>query len=136
MTDSIASTPVRCATPIALLELPGAIVPKARPRVTKSGTAYSPRGYYQWKQTAIAILSQQWGDRPVIEGPVEVVITLSGRHRRSGDSDNIAGSILDAAVQAKVLRNDNLVVIPKLSIELQHHVRGYPISTILIKPIE
>ena len=135
MTDSIAPKTVRCATPIALLELPGAIVPKARPRFSKCGRAYTHRGYYQWKQMAIGILSQQWGDRPVIEGPVEVVITLSGRHRRSGDNDNIAGSILDAAVQGGILQNDNLVVIPKLSIEL-HYSQRPPAATILIKPIE
>ena len=135
MTDSIASNPVRCATPIALLELPGAIVPKARPRFSQNGRAYTHRGYYQWKQMASGILGQQWGDRPTLEGPVEVVITLSGRHRRSGDSDNIAGSILDAAVQAGILKNDNLVVIPKLSIEL-HYSQRPPAATILIKAIE
>jgi len=136
MSDSIASSPVRCDSPIALLELAGPIVPKARPRVTKSGTAYSPRGYQQWKQSAIFHLRQQWGDRPALGGPVEVAITLAGQHRRAGDSDNVAGSLLDAIVQAGILRNDNLVVIPKLSIELHYHQRNYPVATILIKPIE
>jgi len=135
MTDSIAPKNVRCDSPIALLELAGPIVPKARPRFSKCGRAYTHRGYYQWKQMAIGILSQQWGDRPALGGPVEVVITLSGRHRRSGDNDNIAGSILDAVVQGGILQNDNLVVIPKLSIEL-HYSQRPPAATILIKSIE
>jgi Holliday junction resolvase RusA-like endonuclease len=134
MTHSIASSPVRCATPV-ILELFGPIVPKARPRFGRNGHAYSAPRYNVWKLGAIGHLRSQWGDRPPIDYPVEVAIVLTGRHQRGGDSDNIAGSLLDAMTQAGVLRSDNLIHVPKLSIEIQHHRKKAPIATIQLTKI-
>jgi Holliday junction resolvase RusA-like endonuclease len=134
MTDSIASSPVLCATPV-ILELFGPIVPKARPRFGRNGHAYSHTGYRTWKLGAIGCLRSQWGDRPPIDYPVEVAIVLAGRHRRGGDADNIAGAVLDSLVQGEVLKSDNLVHIPKLSIEIQHNLKKAPIATIALTKI-
>jgi Holliday junction resolvase RusA-like endonuclease len=134
MTELIAPHPVRCASPIAL-ELFGPIVPKARPRFGRNGHAFTPGGYRTWKLTAIDQLHRQWGDSPILDTPVEVAIILAGRHQRGGDSDNIAGAILDALVQAKILKSDNLIQIPKLSIELQYHTKKAPVATVFLTKI-
>jgi Holliday junction resolvase RusA-like endonuclease len=98
------------------LILDGQIVPKARPRVTVNG-AYMPPKYRQWKQGAILDLSQQHqGHKLTAVRSIDIVMT--GKHSRRGDLDNISGSILDALVQSGVLVNDNLTVVPRLSIEL------------------
>ena len=48
----------------------------------------------------------------------EVTISLTGKHNRQGDADNVAGSILDALVQARVLVDDNMKRVPSLTIAL------------------
>lgn len=112
------------------LLLVGGIVPKARPRLTHSGRAYLPDAYRQWKAGSIDHLKSQYqGDRLLRVRSIS--IELHGKHSRRGDSDNIAGSILDALVQAEILAGDNLVVVPKLSIEL-HHSKVSPTANIVI----
>lgn len=116
-----------------ILTLEGAIVPKARPRVTRTGHAFMPSAYREWKVAAIASLTAQWGDRPQVSGPVIVVIALKGKHRRSGDADNTAGAILDAMVQAGILSGDNLKAVPTLTVSLSHGPT-FPTATIDIAP--
>lgn len=109
-------------------QLMGDIVPKTRPRVS-FGRAYMPQNYRDWKNGAIADLCQQYQGESLtsLSG---VLIALTGKHSRRGDLDNIAGSVLDALVQAGILANDNLVVVPKLSIELQYNKKQPPSTTI------
>lgn len=137
MTESIARFPVRCAstTKILLLELAGPITPKARPRFGRNGHAYTANGYRSWKAGAIAQLTRAWGDRPPVEGAVAVDIKLTGKHLRGGDSDNIAGAILDAMVQAGILKSDNLIHLPELSIALNYNPKKEPMATIQITEI-
>lgn len=94
--------------------LEGEIVPKARPRFNGS-TVSLPVRYRHWKDAAICSLSMQWHGVIPLES-TSVKIVLKGKHHRGSDIDNIAGSVLDALVQAKVLRNDNLAVVKELSI--------------------
>ncbi len=111
----------------------GAVVPKARPRVTKHGT-YFPKRYQTWRQLAeteiLACLSST--DRAAL--PIqraEVQITLKGKHR--GDGDNLAGSCLDALVAAGVLLDDRISCVPRLVIEHQPEgERGALVEVILI----
>ena len=98
--------------------LEGSIVPKARPRLGK-GRGYLPANYRQWREGAqVQLLSQPRPDTP-LEG-VAITITLTGKHSRRGDSDNISGSILDALVSAGILREDNLKCVPSLSLTLTY----------------
>jgi Holliday junction resolvase RusA-like endonuclease len=99
------------------LKLTGQIIPKARPRLGSNG-AYSPENYRNWKDWAIIELCQQYRQKKRIELVDHIGIILHGKHSRRGDSDNIAGSILDALVQAEILKGDNLIVVPSLSIQL------------------
>lgn len=98
--------------------LEGSIVPKARPRLG-NGRGYLPANYRQWKKGAqVQLLSQPRPDKPMED--VAITITLSGKHSRRGDSDNISGSILDALVTAGIIRDDNLKCVPSLSLSLSY----------------
>ena len=108
------------------------IVPKARPRSGKNRSHYLPENYREWKNQAIWELRQQHQGE-AIAVPVAIEITLTGKHSRRGDADNIAGAILDAMVQAGILIDDNLTRIPSLSIKLIHNGEK-PSTTIKINP--
>jgi Holliday junction resolvase RusA-like endonuclease len=98
-------------------KLKGAIQPKARPRVTEKGIgssrrkfAYMPLEYTKWKNAAIASLAEQ-KLHYLIDMPIDyfkIIILITGDQNRNGDLDNIAGAILDALVQSRVIENDNL----------------------------
>lgn len=118
---------------IVTLEIEGPITPKARPRVTRSGQAYMPSSYRGWKTDAITQLRIQWGQANPVDFPASVTIELVGKHRRSGDADNTSGALLDAMVQAGVLKGDNLVCVPALSVNLRHSKQP-PIAFIKITP--
>ena len=102
------------------LTLTDTIVPKARPRGTPTGRHYLPQNYRNWKTNAIWELKQQHQGSPIAV-PVQIEILLIGKHSRRGDADNIAGAILDAMVQAGILKDDNLTRIPSLSLKLFHN---------------
>jgi Holliday junction resolvase RusA-like endonuclease len=102
------------------LFLPGYVVPKARPRVTRKGT-FMPTRYREWRNSA----EREILDQVRLQGlasvlPVEratVEILLTGKHRMSGDADNILGSYLDALVAVGVLKNDNLLHLPEVCLK-------------------
>lgn len=105
--------------------LAGQIVPKARPRcqcVNGYAQATTDEKYKVWKSDAAGTFLRQSSDLrlagPIIEtGGIQ--IELYGKHYRGSDSDNIAGSILDALQDAGVLAKDNLMAVPSLFISLQ-----------------
>lgn len=111
------------------LTLDGPIVPKARARVTQNG-AYHPPEYSQWKTQAILKLGSQY-DGPSLSG-VSIDITLNGKHSRRGDLDNIIGSLLDALVQAHILKNDNLTCVTSLNAKLNWSKKAEPETKIQI----
>jgi Holliday junction resolvase RusA-like endonuclease len=118
-----------------IFSLPGAIVPKARPRFS-NGFAYTEPKYGNWKQAAIASLQRQVTPQmrsslPINE-PVAVHILLTGKHNRAGDADNTSGSILDALVQAGILQKDNLTIVVELSVILVHDAKKLPNAEIVI----
>ena len=100
------------------LTLTGAVVPKARPRVT-GHIAYMPERYVEWQSEAVAELCMQIppGFGSLTRAAVE--ITLLGKHPKRGDLDNIAGSVLDALVKAWILPDDNVNVVYRLSVEFR-----------------
>ena len=95
--------------------LTGKVTPKQRPRFG-GGHAYLPSKYRDWKENAIIeLLSQSRPIEPISKA--EISIQLYGAMR--GDLDNLAGSVLDALVQARILLDDRLSVVSKLSIAHQ-----------------
>lgn len=111
--------------------LQGAIVPKARPRVTRNGT-FLPIAYSQWKSAAIVQLQRQAGDRALLLTEAEIGVSLSGKHSRRGDLDNTIGAILDALVQAKILKDDSMMHLTGASIRLFWNKNQAPKAEILI----
>jgi Holliday junction resolvase RusA-like endonuclease len=112
------------------------IIPKARPRGLSTGRHYLPQNYRDWKNNAIWELRQQHHGGAIAE-PVAIEIILIGKHSRRGDADNIAGAILDAMVQAGIIKDDNLTRIPSLKIQLiysgeppETHIKVEPYRTI------
>ena len=101
-----------------IYRLDGAIVPKARPRVTAKRT-FMPKNYADWKENAIAAFRLQHIGS-AIAVPVSLEVVLIGKHLRKGDGDNTIGSICDALVQAGVLEDDNLLKVPSESLTLFH----------------
>ena len=104
------------ALPRLIFRLSGQIVPKARPRVTSSGT-FMPENYTLWKKYAIRSLSEQKLHH-LIQYPInscKIRIICKGIQHLNSDADNITGSIFDALVQSKVIKNDNLVTIKEFS---------------------
>ncbi|MDV3349953.1 RusA family crossover junction endodeoxyribonuclease [Leptothoe sp. LEGE 181152] len=109
--------------------LDGPIVPKARARTTANGT-YHPHRYNNWKKGAIASISNQYQGQPLEYA--EITISLSGKHNRQGDADNVAGSVLDALVQAKVLVDDNMKRVPSLAICLDWQKKAEPKAVVVL----
>ncbi|MEO1391186.1 MAG: RusA family crossover junction endodeoxyribonuclease [Cyanobacteria bacterium J06634_6] len=114
---------------IYTFNLDGPIVPKARARTTANGT-YHPHRYNNWKKGAIADISSQYEGNPLEYA--EVTISLSGKHNRQGDADNVAGSILDALVQARVLVDDNMKRVPSLTIALDWQKKAEPKTVVVL----
>jgi len=106
-------------TQITRLWIPGVVVPKARPRVSRNGT-YLPQRYQDWQRLAIAELLLQISDRSPLQYPIRVKITLQGKHR--GDIDNLSGSCLDALVKSGILKDDRLSCLGQL--EARHEPKG------------
>lgn len=107
----------------------GPIVPKARARTTENGS-YLPEGYSAWKANAILDIRQQYKGSPL--DYAEITISLTGQHNRQGDIDNVAGSILDALVQSKVLVDDNMKRVRSLAIALSWEKKEEPKTVIVI----
>ena len=115
----------------------GAIVPKARPRVS-NGHAFMPQAYTQMKAAAVESFADQWlmelGNASPIPWPVRPYIFLWGKHRRSGDvGDNIPGTLYDALVEAKVMKGDSAMWLPG-SIHDLVHSNAPPRTDILLAP--
>jgi len=88
----------------------GKCIPKARPRF--SGHAYTPIKYKEWKDNAIKELIFQYDGKPLTSTSID--IGFNGNHR--GDLDNLAGAVLDALSQAKIIRDDSLKHVRHLQI--------------------
>jgi len=103
-------------TQVIKIWLPGAVVPKARPRVTRNGT-YLPRKYRDWRLLAEAEILSQVGERSMLplSSPVAVKILLQGRN--IGIVHNLVRSILDALVNSGVLKDDRTNCISCLAVD-------------------
>jgi len=117
------------ASAIYTFDLHGPIVPKARPRAWQ-GRNLLPENYRKWKLAAIADLRTQFYLEPLSN--VAISIALIGKHSRRGDADNIAGAILDAMVQSGILKDDNLINVTALAIELQYDKTQQPKALITV----
>lgn len=99
-----------------MLQLRLALPPMSKPRPRfQNGHAFMPANYRQWKDAAIAQFRTQYHGEPIAK-ILCLRIHLYGTVAR-GDCDNLAGSVMDALVQAEVLVNDHVAVIPRLEVD-------------------
>lgn len=107
------------------LSIPGDPVGKGRPRVTvRNGhaRAYTPAKTASWESGAAWLMRNEWGIHAPYEGPVRVTVeAVASRPKRllrkadpegrmwrcaKPDVDNVLKAVLDALVNAGVLRDD------------------------------
>ena len=91
------------------LVIPGKPVPQSRPRVSKWGTYYGKRS----KAFRKLLLEAMQGCEQRIEGPVRVTLVFYSPPT-AADTDNLAKGVLDAMVEACILRDDNVTVVREL----------------------
>jgi len=85
------------------------IVPQARPR--EGGRL--PDRYRDWKRQATLLLANQWPHQPLQQAAVAIEYWGPA----NADSDKLEGSLLDALVDAGVLKDDRLGNVPSLALE-------------------
>lgn len=114
------------ASLLLCVTIPGEPVGKGRPRVTRSGHAYTPQKTRTWEGDAAATLALIWQGRAPLERPVQVIVhAVASRPQRllrkkdpahrlwrctKPDGDNVLKAALDALVRAGVIRDDVLAV--------------------------
>ena len=87
-------------------------ISKARPRSFRGQSRpYMPIVYKNWLKDAKTLL-EEWWIWPPLERVDLMEVEFYGAAR--GDLDNRLGSVLDAMVQAKVITDDNVNVIPNV----------------------
>lgn len=117
--------------PMKVICIPGIPVPKLRPRVTKTGRAYTPARTRNWERMASQVIALQWGSTPKIDRPINLVMAaVFPRPKRrpnkvtkeawdaglriwrpaKPDLDNVVKAVCDAAQMSGVLADDSLVV--------------------------
>ena len=117
----------------------GVIVPKARPRGTKTGHTYMPEHYVQSKETLIRSFQDIKQLYPQYVYPLEqasAIFIFDGKYDRRGDGDNIAGTLNDALVQGGILRGDNLLKEPRQSALLNYSDKRPPSILVVLHRIE
>lgn len=110
---------------------------KARPRVTKTGRAFMPPEYMQWKKRVGFLLLEHRNKAALpITGPIRVstmFYTPTGNCR--SDMDNAHAAVLDALQDAGWIVNDRQVKVGIYSIEqrstpmLAIHIQSIPNPT-------
>lgn len=101
------------ASPDYILEVRMPLFSKARPRLTRFGKAYMPQAYKDAQVEMRRQLTKQWSGEPLVE-PIALYLRVYGEGR--GDSDNIAGAVMDAA-NGILWADDRVSIIPTLVVE-------------------
>ncbi|WP_231516640.1 RusA family crossover junction endodeoxyribonuclease [Planktothrix paucivesiculata] len=131
--------PPKKSAEIIKLMIPGVVVPKARPRVTRNGTYLPPR-YRAWRNHAEVEIYRQISEQNITHKfplrKAAIVIKLFGNHRTNSDIDNLAGACLDALTLngAGVLIDDRLSCLPQLTVEFDPDAKKTGVS-IEIEPL-
>lgn len=102
---------------VTVLEIPGAPVPKARPRANGRGGVYTPSRTHQYEELVA------WAARAkrirLGQGPVEIQADFHTR-KGGGDLDNLLKSLLDGLVKGGAIDDDNPQVVRAVSARWFH----------------
>ena len=101
--------------PLFEMTIDGKPVPQGRPKVSRSGRVYygATCVAYRWEVT---MLMRKMYEGEPLEGPVSVCLRFAGS-RKGADLDNLAKLILDAMVDAKILKDDSAQIVSRLLLE-------------------
>ena len=116
-------------TGIIHLSLAQSVKGKARPRLggRRGGQrAFMPQDYVDWMEEAGLDFFAQWRRLGQL-GPMQQVHRLVIRFLggdRGVDTDNGAGSVMDALVKAGLIREDNMTVVPWLDVKWEPTLKG------------
>lgn len=85
-------------------------VAKGRPRVTKTGHAYTPERTRQAESDLAWMIRAVGGRGLMLLGPVVLVARFYRKTRRRGDCDNYSKLLLDAGTKAGLWGDDSQIV--------------------------
>jgi len=89
------------------------LMSKARPRFTrKTGHAYMPEAYVNWKANLRGLMGEWWTSPPLAHINV-IVFTFHGPAR--GDLDNLTGAVLDSG-NGLIWVDDKVTVIRSMAV--------------------
>ncbi len=94
----------------SLLEftVPGNPVPKARPRVLRSGITYTPKTTKEYEQRIAWTAKAAWKGKPMLLDKGYGLTVHFGREAMRGDLDNLIKAVCDG-LQGVIYRNDSQV---------------------------
>lgn len=111
--------------PLLALSIPGQPLGKQRPRVTRTGHAFTPQKTINWETSAAWLLAEAWAGREPLDCPVWLeVMAVKSRPKRllrardpefrvwrltKPDGDNVLKIAADALVKAGVVRDDTVI---------------------------
>lgn len=73
----------------------GEVVPKGRPRMTRSGRVYTPKRTKDYELKVKLAAKRAFGDRSVIEGPVFVELIIFRKVPKAKSQKGLEGSLCD-----------------------------------------
>lgn len=118
---------------VTVLEIPGAPVPKARPRANGRGGVYTPSRTHQYEELVA------WAARAkrirLGQGPVEIQADFHTR-KGGGDLDNLLKSLLDGLVKGGAIDDDAAHIVPKITVRRFHDPRNERCHIRLIHPAD
>jgi Holliday junction resolvase RusA-like endonuclease len=109
-TTNPSGTGGKTVTQLREIWIPFRPMSKDRPRFGK-GRPYMNSVYTEWKKNVRAYLTEWWTEPP-LESVNCLIAHFYGPAR--GDLDNRVGSVLDVLVESKIIKDDNVGVIPCL----------------------
>jgi Holliday junction resolvase RusA-like endonuclease len=107
---------------VSSFELRLPLQPKARPRFSGQGRAYTDSRYREWMQSARAILGEWWTLPPLDQNKV-VVVSVLFRGPGVSDLDNLLGAVLDAG-KGVLWVDDRVTIISRVEASWRQSTRA------------
>lgn len=123
---------------VLTVEVPGVPVAKGRPRVTRTGHAYTPTKTRDYERLVAGLVRHAMGNSAPLDGPLRLdLVAVFPRPRRlmarrhpdgriahtvKPDADNLIKSIVDGAEKGGAILNDSRIC--RLVVEKWHAARG------------
>ncbi|MCR5218593.1 RusA family crossover junction endodeoxyribonuclease [Treponema sp.] len=111
-----------------LFRLDGEVPSKKNSRINLQNRKSIPsKAYQEWHSTTIASLFCQAVRQKIktpISGPVTICVEFCHKNLHRKDSDNGLSSILDALVDAAILKDDNWQIVTNIIVENSLSVLG------------